>query len=374
MPAHSSRPVQSLVAVLLGALLAVGWSAPAGAQAGLAADRAAADRLRAIVGAEQRRIAGTRAGLADAEARLAVIVGRVQRRQAQLTEAQDKLVRARIRLTRLQRREIQARRTLADNLAAAYKSGKPTIVTVVLNSNGFADLLGQVEFLKRVSRRNATILDETREARAAVKRQTVDLERLQKRYSAMARAAIADRERAAAIRGALLEREARQLARRNGAASRLATVRSRIARVERAQAAAARRAAAASSATTAAPTATGSDAVSKVIAAANQIASAPYVYGGGHGGASGGYDCSGSISFALAAAGLVGSPLSSGGFMSWGQAGPGQRITVYANAGHAFMVVDGRRYDTTALSGGGTRWTSAMRPTAGFVARHPPGL
>ena len=54
--------------------------------------------------------------------------------------------------------------------------------------------------------------------------------------------------------------------------------------------------------------------------------------------------------------------------------GPGRRITVYANAGHAFMVVDGRRYDTSALSGGGTRWTSEMRSTAGFVARHPPGL
>ena len=60
--------------------------------------------------------------------------------------------------------------------------------------------------------------------------------------------------------------------------------------------------------------------------------------------------------------------------MSWGDAGPGRRITVYANAGHAFMVVDGRRYDTSALSGGGTRWTSSMRSTAGFVARHPPGL
>jgi hypothetical protein len=60
--------------------------------------------------------------------------------------------------------------------------------------------------------------------------------------------------------------------------------------------------------------------------------------------------------------------------MSWGEAGPGRRITVYANAGHAFMVVDGRRYDTSALSGGGTRWTSQMRGTGGFVARHPPGL
>jgi cell wall-associated NlpC family hydrolase len=111
-----------------------------------------------------------------------------------------------------------------------------------------------------------------------------------------------------------------------------------------------------------------------VVAAANQIATTPYVWGGGHGGASGGYDCSGSISYALAAGGLLSSPLDSTGFMSWGEAGPGRRITVYANAGHAFMIVDGRRFDTSALSGGGTRWTSASRSTAGFVARHPPGL
>jgi hypothetical protein len=60
--------------------------------------------------------------------------------------------------------------------------------------------------------------------------------------------------------------------------------------------------------------------------------------------------------------------------MSWGEPGPGRHITVYANAGHAFMSVAGRRYDTSALSAGGTRWTSAMRSTAGFVARHPAGL
>ena len=136
---------------------------------------------------------------------------------------------ARIRLTRLQRREIQARRTLADNLAAAYKSGKPTIVTVVLNSNGFADLLGQVEFLKRVSRRNATILDETREARAAVKRQTDDLERLQTPLQRARqggdrgpRAGRRHPRRVARARGAPAGR------RRDGVASRLATVRARI--------------------------------------------------------------------------------------------------------------------------------------------------
>ena len=109
--------------------------------------------------------------------------------------------------------------------------------------------------------------------------------------------------------------------------------------------------------------------------AATQIATTPYVWGGGHGSLdASGYDCSGSISYALAAGGLLSSPLDSTGFMSWGEAGPGRRITVYANAGHAFMIVDGRRYDTSALSGGGTRWTSEGRSTAGFVARHPPGL
>jgi hypothetical protein len=112
-----------------------------------------------------------------------------------------------------------------------------------------------------------------------------------------------------------------------------------------------------------------------VIAAGNAIAGLPYVWGGGHGAfRASGYDCSGSVSYALAAAGLLASPLDSTGFMSWGDAGPGKWITVYANAGHAFMVVAGWRFDTSALSGGGTRWTRSMRSTGGFVARHPPGL
>ncbi|MGX6449398.1 hypothetical protein ACVU7I_15245, partial [Patulibacter sp. S7RM1-6] len=123
-----------------------------------------------------------------------------------------------------------------------------------------------------------------------------------------------------------------------------------------------------------APAADQGGVVGRVVAAANEIATTPYVWGGGHGGASGGYDCSGSISYALAAGGLVDAPLTSGAFMSWGEAGPGKRITVYANAGHAYMVVDGRRFDTSNLRGGGTRWTSEMRSSAGFVARHPPGF
>jgi cell wall-associated NlpC family hydrolase len=116
--------------------------------------------------------------------------------------------------------------------------------------------------------------------------------------------------------------------------------------------------------------------VAAVIQGGNEIARTPYKWGGGHGAwADNGYDCSGSVSFALAGAGLLGQPLTSGALMKWGAPGPGRWITVYANGGHTFMVVAGLRFDTSGRSGPvGTRWQPALRPTSGFVARHPPGL
>jgi cell wall-associated NlpC family hydrolase len=367
-----------VIAALVGAgAVVAGTSQPAAGQASLESERQAAERLRDAVAAESARIADTRDGLADAERRLAVLDARVRERQRELQETQDELIGSRIRLTKLQRREAAAKRELAANLVASYKAGRPQLVTIVFSSTGFADLYERLEFLKRQSESNAKILDRTREARADVAVQTRSLERLRTRYSELAKAAVADRDRADVVRNALLDREAEQLSRLDGATDRLAGVRSRIQRLQRRQAAAARQAASAATATEQAPVPTsggGGDVVGRVVAAANQIATTPYVWGGGHGGVSSGYDCSGSLSYALAAGGLLSSPLNSTGFMSWGAPGPGSRITVYANAGHAFMVVDGRRYDTSALSGGGTRWTSEMRSTAGFVARHPPGF
>jgi cell wall-associated NlpC family hydrolase len=374
--------------VLLLAALAAGSTTPASGQTGLEGQRAAAATLKAAVAAESRRIGATQAGLADAESRLVALTARVVERQGQLDRAQNRLVQARVRLTRLQRKEARAKVTLSDNLRTAYETGKPSYVTVVISSRGFVDLLEKLQFIKRVSRRNASILDVTRQARADVKRQTGDLESLRVRYSALARDAIGNRNQADVLRNALLRRQESQLARRSGASAKLAVIRGSIGRIERRQAAAARQAQMASTAAVEAPKPAapsaggggtpsgggGSGAVAKVVAAANQIATTPYVWGGGHGGSSGGYDCSGSISYALAAAGLLSSPLDSTGFESWGDPGPGKHITVYANAGHAFMIVDGRRFDTSNLSGGGTRWTSASRSTAGFVARHPPGL
>lgn len=115
--------------------------------------------------------------------------------------------------------------------------------------------------------------------------------------------------------------------------------------------------------------------VRRVIAAADRIARKPYRYGGGHARwYDSGYDCSGSISYALWGAGLIAASRSSSGFMRWGSAGRGRWITIYAAPGHAFMVIAGRRFDTTGRAETGTRWQPHMRSTAGYVARHPRGL
>jgi hypothetical protein len=117
------------------------------------------------------------------------------------------------------------------------------------------------------------------------------------------------------------------------------------------------------------------EAVKQIIEAGNIIARSPYVWGGGHGKwIDKGYDCSGSVSFALAAAGLLNGPLDSGHLSQWGQAGPGRWVTIYANAGHVFMEVAGIRFDTSGQRVTGSRWQNDARPTAGFAVRHPPGL
>jgi hypothetical protein len=121
--------------------------------------------------------------------------------------------------------------------------------------------------------------------------------------------------------------------------------------------------------------AAGPDALGRLISAANRIHDFPYKFGGGHRTFDDtGYDCSGSISYALHAAGLLKFALDSSGLMSYGEPGPGRHVTIYAHGGHAFMVVDGRRYDTSALRETGSRWTSEPRSPSGFVVRHPPGL
>jgi hypothetical protein len=134
--------------------------------------------------------------------------------------------------------------------------------------------------------------------------------------------------------------------------------------------------------------------VQKAVWAANALQDKPYRYGGGHRSfADSGYDCSGTVSFALNAAGLLKTPLDSSSFMRWGESGRGQWITVYSNPGHAYAVIAGLRLDTSAYAGRATsrrgrttrlasakamergpRWRPSARPSRGFTARHPAGL
>jgi hypothetical protein len=118
--------------------------------------------------------------------------------------------------------------------------------------------------------------------------------------------------------------------------------------------------------------------VQQAIWAANTIQTLPYRYGGGHAAfISRGYDCSGTVSFALNAAGLLKRPRDSTGFMRYGLAGVGRWITVYAHGGHAYTIIAGLRLDTSSAGAGGgngPRWRRSRRPTAGYTIRHPRGF
>jgi hypothetical protein len=128
-----------------------------------------------------------------------------------------------------------------------------------------------------------------------------------------------------------------------------------------------------------------------IIEAGNRIATKPYVYGGGHNAkfSSRGYDCSGSISYALHGGGLLTAPLDTSSFPNWGEKGAGCWISIYTNPGHAFMVVAGLRFDTSMRTPIATsarssarrsartlssRWSTKMRPSDGYVIRHPEGF
>jgi hypothetical protein len=121
-------------------------------------------------------------------------------------------------------------------------------------------------------------------------------------------------------------------------------------------------------------------AIQAAIAAGNAIHTLPYVWGGGHQSfTASGYDCSGSVSYVLHAAGLLSSPMASGPLAaSWGVPGKGRWITVFANASHAYMVVAGLRFDTSAVGerlnqGSGPRWRATKRKARGYTAKYFPG-
>jgi peptidoglycan hydrolase CwlO-like protein len=373
-----------------GATVAVLVSGPAGSGAATLQDQiqaaqTAKSSLQSAISADGAKIRQTTGGLQAAEGHLTALQSDLARREAQLGAVQSQLLAARTHLLDLENLLQRAARALAANLVANYEGSAPNLVSVVLESHGFSDLLERLSFLKTIGNHDAQIVDATRLMRAQVARQADNLGKLERRDQRLTAVVLAQRNQVAALQDALLRQRISELGSRANSAAKLSSLNSHLSSLEKKAAAQAAAAAATGNAGVGGITVnTGGmvqpppgapAAIGEVMAAGNAIATLPYIWGGGHGSfQANGYDCSGSVSYALAAAGLVSAPMVSGAFESWGEPGPGRWITVYANAGHVWMQVVGWRFDTVALATGGTRWAQGGGEFSGFVVRHPAGL
>ena len=361
-------------------------------QSQINAGKSAASSLRSQISADSAQISHTAGGIAATRAHLAQVQTELNGRIAQLREVQTQLLAARDHLVALENRLQRASLALATNLRASYEDGSPDLMTVILNSHGFTDLLDQVNFIQRISHADARIVGDTRTARHLVFIEATRLGQLEGRDRSLTEQVLQQRNQVAAAEEALVRQEITEAQARAGTRARLSAVESRVGSlqaklnaIEARAAAEARQSAlqvnrsvggiAVDTAGMVQPPAGAPAAVREIIAAGNAIATLPYVWGGGHGSfQAAGYDCSGSVSYVLAAAGLLSSPMVSGDFESFGAPGPGQWVTIYANAGHVWMTVAGWRFDTVALSEGGSRWSRGGGEYSGFVVRHPVGL
>jgi cell wall-associated NlpC family hydrolase len=360
-------------------------------QSQISTGQSAAAALRATIAADSAEIRLTAGGLQSAESRLSRLQIELQARQQELRRVQNALLIARNHLVDLENRLHRAAQALSANLVARYENDPPSLMTVILQAHGFTQLLEQVSFLQKIGHQDGQVIEITRAARAAVRREVTHLASLESRDRTLTDQVLSQRNQVAALQAALLARQIAQIHARSRNAAKLSSLNAHLQKLEAKAAAEAARAAAAARALDAAGTRVGGiavdtggmvqapagapAAVAQVIAAGNAIATLPYIYGGGHGSFhADGYDCSGSVSYALAAAGLISSPMVSGDFESYGDPGPGRWITIYANAGHVWMQVAGWRFDTVAQAVSGTRWAQGGGEYAGFVVRHPPGL
>jgi cell wall-associated NlpC family hydrolase len=385
---HRIRAARAAAVLLVAALLlGSGLTATSAGdlQSQISAGRSAASALSSQIARDTSQIRTTTQGLAVANRHLAALQGELTARETQLRDVQSSLLKARNHLVDLENWLERATRALAANLVADYEQGQPNLMSVILSAHGFNDLLEQVSFLHRVGVRDAQVVGTTRAARRAVARQAALLGRLEQRDRTLTDQVLIQRNQVAALQAALLRQQISELGARGSDAAKLHALNTHLRALEAKAAAQAARAAASGNAgvggiavdtggmVQAPPGAPA--AVAQVIAAANAIATLPYIYGGGHASFhANGYDCSGSVSYALAAAGLVTSPMVSGQFESWGDPGPGRWITIYANADHVWMEVAGWRFDTVAQAVSGTRWAQGGGEFSGFVVRHPPGL
>jgi peptidoglycan hydrolase CwlO-like protein len=315
-------------------------------------------------------------------------------KQGELDAATAKLASEKHRLALIRARLHRALGVLRQRLVAIYEAGSPDVLSVVVDSQSWSQVNARAEYLSRVQDYDNAVADRVKglrdEAKAAVKRMAAIRLQLKEARDAIAvkeREAAEAKAEAAARFGELKEAQAHRQADLESLESREQALSDNLAAISSQMAASG---APAPTSSIPAPLTPGESAeyisesqasvpsgappaVAAAIEAANSIATTPYVWGGGHGSfESSGYDCSGAVSFALHGGGFLESPLDSTGLETWGEAGAGHWITVYANSGHAWMIIAGLAFDT--VGGPGPRWhSSPVDSPEGFIARHPPG-
>jgi len=393
-------------ALLLAGLcaLAISWAGSAPAQTPQEKLEATRDKLEGVredssslaaTIAEQNQAIDSMIGEVSAlRQKQAAVEAELEEKQAELDAATAALEKEEAHLEVVRGKLQRAIGTLRDRLVAIYEAGSPDIVNAILESENWSDMAAQTEYLNRIQSYDDAVVERVKtlrdEVRSAVERLTdkrAEIEEARDEVAAIEHEVAAARQEAEArfaeLKSAQAERREalEQLESREEAlGNNLAAISEQVASEggdattglmpaplnpgQEAQVISESEASAPSSAP---------QAVQDAVAAANSIATTPYIWGGGHGSfESEGYDCSGAVSFALHGGGFLESPLDSTGLETWGEPGPGQWITVYANAEHAWMVIAGIAFDT--VGGPGPRWHDPwVDSPEGFVARHPAG-
>ncbi len=395
----AKRRALLLAALLLSALcaLAIAWEGRAPAETPQEMLEATKGKL-AHVHESQSDLAAT---IAEQNKAIDSMIGEVSAlRQKQATveaELAEKQAELEAATKALEKEEAQLHRALGvlrDRMVAIYEAGSPDVVNAILESSDWSELAAQTEYLNRIQSYDDSVVSRVKSLRdevtASVKNLAANRAKIEASRDAVAaiekEVAAARQEaeaRFAELKSAQAQRrEAMEVleSREEALSDNLASISNQIASEggpaptgeTPAPLTSGQEAQVISESEASAP-ASAPSAVQAVISAGNSIAMTPYIWGGGHGSfESSGYDCSGAVSFALHGGGFLESPLDSTGLETWGEPGPGQWITVYANAEHAWMVVAGIAFDT--VGGPGPRWHNPwVDSPEGFIARHPAG-
>jgi peptidoglycan hydrolase CwlO-like protein len=402
MRAPSSSPRWLLLpAALLLLVLCLVASAPAktlsekldATQGKLSHVRESQSSLSATIEEQNRAIDSMLGEVSKLRQQQLALESELEDKQGELDSATAELKAEKHRLALIRARLQRALGALRERLVSMYEAGSPDVLSVVLESETWSQASVRAEYLSRIQDYDNSVADRVKglrdEAKAAVKRMAAiraQLKEARDEIAAKEREAAAARAEAAARFADLKQAQAQRQEQLDELQSRESALSNNLAAITEQLVSSG----ASVPATAPAPLTPGQsaqyisesqasvpagapDAIKAAIEAANSIATTPYIWGGGHGSfESSGYDCSGAVSFALNGGGFLSSPLDSTGLETWGDPGAGQWITVYANSGHAWMIIAGLAFDT--VGGPGPRWHPELVDSPeGFIARHPSG-